>query len=76
MADGSLPEAMVVADADPAEGRLLLMQESVVVTRLHEYDMRTGALREAGEADGFGIYMSRSFNAGADRRMRDGPPSP
>lgn len=76
MADGSLPEAMVVADADPAEGRLLLMQESVVVTRLHEYDLRTGALREAGEVDGFGIYMSQSFNAGEDRRMRDGPPAP
>lgn len=74
MADGSLPEAMVVADADPAGGRLLLMQESVVVTRLHEYDLRTGALSWGGEVDGFGIYMSRAFNAGADRRMRDGRP--
>lgn len=76
MADGSLPDSMVAADIDLAGGRLLLMQENVVVTRLHEHDLRTGALREAGEVEGFGIYMSRSFNAGADRRMRDGPLSP
>jgi len=66
MAGGVLPEAMVVADADPANGRLLLMQENVVVTRLHEFDLRTGVLREAGEADWFGIYMSAAFNAGRD----------